>query len=100
MNRAKYSGHIEVLRLSGNFDYKCSQQFRNLYEPLLSDDSIDTVEVHLGAVDYIDSSALGMLLLLRERAAKATKKVVLSHCGGTTRDVLEVAQFNQLFELN
>ena len=34
------------------------------------------LEIDLAAVDYLDSSALGMLLMLREKAQAADKTVV------------------------
>jgi anti-anti-sigma factor len=94
------NSRVEVLALSGSFDFNFFREFRNLYEPVLKNDAVHTVEIDLGAVEYIDSSALGMLLLLREKAQQATKKVVISHCREATREVLEVAQFNQLFEFH
>jgi HptB-dependent secretion and biofilm anti anti-sigma factor len=89
------SENVEVLKLSGNFDFKFFRQFRELYEPVLRNSDICTIEIDLHGVDYIDSSALGMLLQLREKAAD--KKIVLSRCSAV---VLEVAQFNRLFELH
>jgi anti-anti-sigma factor len=99
--RATSSGRdVEVLRLSGRFDANSTREFKTLYEPLLQDRQVHIIEVNLGAIEYIDSSALGMLLLLRDRALRAAKKVVLSNCRGTILDVLEVANFNAIFELS
>jgi HptB-dependent secretion and biofilm anti anti-sigma factor len=89
---------VEELKIFGRFDFKYFREFKNMYEPLLHNDSVRTLEINLGGVEYIDSSALGMLLLLREKALKTTKKVVLTHCTESTRDVLDVAHFSQLFE--
>jgi HptB-dependent secretion and biofilm anti anti-sigma factor len=95
---ATHGKSIEEVKIFGRFDFKFFREFKNLYEPLLHNDAVRTLEINLGGVDYIDSSALGMLLLLREKALKSTKKVVLTHCKGSTRDVLDVAHFSQLFE--
>lgn len=89
---------VEVLKLHGNFDFKFFQEFRRLYEPALKNSDICTIEIDLDGVEYIDSSALGMLLQLREKAAH--KKIVLSHCPASVRQVLEVANFNRLFEVH
>ena len=89
---------VEVLKLRGNFDFKFFQEFRRLYEPALKNAEICTIEIDLHGVEYIDSSALGMLLQLREKAAH--KKIILSHCPDAVRQVLEVANFNRLFELH
>jgi anti-anti-sigma factor len=89
---------VKVLKLSGSFDFKFFQEFRRLYEPALNNSDIYTIEIDLNNVEYIDSSALGMLLQLREKASD--KKIVLSHCPASVREVLEVANFNRLFELH
>lgn len=46
---------------------------------------------------YIDSSALGMILLLRD---KFNKPVKLINCKGTVMSVLEIAQFKKLFSIS
>lgn len=98
VNSQASASNVEVLKLSGSFDFRFFQEFRRLYEPALRNDDIYTIEIDLHGVDYIDSSALGMLLQLREKAA--SKKIVLSHCPAAVRQVLEVANFNKLFELH
>jgi HptB-dependent secretion and biofilm anti anti-sigma factor len=55
--------------------------------------------VDFGRVDYLDSSALGMLLLLREKAEAAGKKVSLANLSGTVKQVLEIANFGKLFTI-
>ena len=46
---------------------------------------------------YIDSSALGMLLMLRDRAKKQNMTVTLANAQGRIRQVLDTAQFERLF---
>ncbi|MBV8658172.1 MAG: anti-anti-sigma factor, partial [Burkholderiales bacterium] len=48
-------------------------------------------------VDYMDSAALGMLLLLRERFGD--RPIILAHARGTVRAVIDVANFDRLFQL-
>ncbi|MGD9786422.1 MAG: STAS domain-containing protein [Sulfuricellaceae bacterium] len=85
--------------LNGRFDFNSQRLFRSSYDTPLSDASIHTLEIDLGDVEYLDSSALGMLLLLKERAAAAKKELVLANCRGTVMQVLEVANFNRLFTM-
>jgi anti-anti-sigma factor len=44
--------------LSGRFDFNSHREFRGSYEPALADSAIREIEIDLGAVDYLDSSAL------------------------------------------
>jgi HptB-dependent secretion and biofilm anti anti-sigma factor len=100
MNYAGKENGAAILRLSGRFDFSLFRSFRALYEPLLDDADINVIELDFAAVEYLDSAALGMLLMLRDKGAKLGKKVVLSHCSSTVQQLLEVANFHQLFEIS
>lgn len=88
-----------VIKLSGRFDFSALRSFRDSYEPALAAPDSEVIELNLGTVEYIDSAALGMLLLLRDKAKAVNKEVVLSGCRGTVLQLLEVANFGQLFEM-
>jgi len=93
------SGASARLALNGRFDFHSHRDFRNAYEKLLADAAVPDIEVNFASVDYLDSSALGMLLLLREKAESSGKKVTLSGLKGTVRQVLEIANFGKLFSI-
>jgi len=88
------------LVLKGRFDFNCHRDFKNAYMQLLEIKDLSAITVDLKEVLYMDSSAMGMLLLLKERADQAGKKVILG-CGGNTtvRDLLAVVSFAKLFEI-
>ena len=86
--------------LGGRFDFNCHREFRTACEDALGDPSVKNIEVDFGRVDYLDSSALGMLLQLRERATAANRPVKLANCRGIVVDVLKVANFGKLFTIN
>jgi len=86
-----------VLKLMGRFDFHSHRDFRAAYEQALEPNRAKTIELNFEGVDYLDSSALGMLLLLREKAEASGKQVVLSGLKGTVKQVLDVANFGKLF---
>ncbi len=88
-----------VIRLEGRFDFNTHREFRDATEAALGTDGVTEVQVDLGAVDYLDSSALGMLLMLRDRARTAGKGVALVNCRGSVRQVLDIANFGKLFPI-
>ncbi|MDP2828391.1 MAG: STAS domain-containing protein [Sulfuricellaceae bacterium] len=94
----KEGGKTKV-SLSGRFDFNSHREFRGAYEPALTDVLVREVEIDLGAVDYLDSSALGMLLLLREKATASQKSLSLTNCRGIVKQVLDVANFGKLFTI-
>ena len=88
------------LALKGRFDFTCHRSFKQAYEDAFAGVSVNELVVDMRDVDYLDSSALGMLLLLRDKGKAMGKPVSLANCGGTVRDVLRVANFDKLFTLH
>ncbi|WP_305908312.1 STAS domain-containing protein [Methylomarinum sp. Ch1-1] len=86
--------HIEV---SGRFDFGVHQQFRDATN--LTDDKINVIEVNLAQTDYLDSSALGMLLVLRDRLGENRNAVRIKNAKPEVRKILEIANFDKLFTL-
>ncbi len=54
--------------------------------------------VDLRGTEYIDSAALGMLLVLRESAGSATVRITNSR--PAVRKILQIANFNTLFSID
>lgn len=88
------------LALAGRFDFNAHRDFRQASESVLQDPSLRELDIDFSRVDYLDSSALGMLLLLREKAEAQGKRIVLSGVQGTVKQVLVIANFGKLFTLN
>lgn len=90
--------HRAILNIQGRFDFNLHADFRRQSEEALACTQTREIVVNLSRVNYLDSSALGMLLLLREKAAaNARHEVVLSGANGMVQQVLEVANFGRLF---
>ncbi|MDQ8021003.1 MAG: STAS domain-containing protein [Moraxellaceae bacterium] len=89
-----------TLHLSGRFDFKAHREFREAVEKLLSQSPGRSVSVDLASVSYLDSSALGMLLMLRDKAKAASREVHLTGVKGNVRQVLDIANFSKLFTIN
>lgn len=87
------------LRLSGRFDFNAHREFRNAYEPAIADAQVRALNVDMGGVDYLDSSALGMLLMLRDKAGAANKALALINVHGQVKQVLEIVNFGKLFRI-
>ena len=90
---------IAQLFLSGRFDYQEYRIFKTAYTAALDDPVITTVDVDFSGVGYIDSSALGMLLKLREEAHLRNKSVRLLYPNQAVRHIFETAFFRKLFEV-
>jgi anti-anti-sigma factor len=91
------AGGKMLVRLTGNFDYTMRNQFMAQMDEAMAHASAQELRIEMGALDYIDSSALGMLLMLRDRAKKQNMTVTLANAQGRIRQVLDTAQFERLF---
>lgn len=91
-------GATLTLSIRGRFDFSAHQAFRRGYEPFVKEHT--KVVVDLRQVDYLDSSALGMLLLLREQAGDDRRRVTLQVRTPEVRNILEVSNFDRLFQIS
>lgn len=92
-------GATARLALNGRFDFSSHREFRNACDEALQSPEVKEIEADFSHVDYLDSSALGMLLLLREKAQNANLKVSLTNCAGLVKQVLDMANFQRLFTI-
>ncbi len=93
------SGDKAVIALSGRFDFNDHRAFKTAYEPCLLEAGVKTLEINMSGIDYLDSSALGMMMLMRERTQAAGKAVVLCKPNSTVTQILEIANFSKLFTI-
>jgi anti-anti-sigma factor len=93
------AGGRSVIRLQGRFDFNAHRDFREAVDASLADASSREVMVDLADVDYLDSSALGMLLMLRDKAKASGRAVSLANCRGAVKQVLDIANFSKLFAI-
>ena len=87
-----------VIKVSGRFDFGVHQDFRKATE--LATQEIKTIVVDMANTDYVDSSALGMLLVLRDKVGDNKSAVLIKSAKPDVRKILEIANFNKLFTLS
>ena len=56
--------------------------------------------VDLADVSGMDSSALGMLLVLRDREGGQNGSIEIVHCSAEMRKILQIANFERLFSIS
>jgi anti-anti-sigma factor len=88
-----------LVHLAGRFDTQSSMALRNAARPLLDMPEVSTLAIDLAQVSFIDSSALGLLLLLREQAMELGKTVALANCSPDVMRVLSITHFHKLFPM-
>jgi HptB-dependent secretion and biofilm anti anti-sigma factor len=84
------------IQIPNPFNYSARKDFlpQILKQPVDSELILD-----FNGVDMLDSSALGILLMVREKSKGSGKKVTLLNCSDNIKKILEVAQFHMLFDI-
>lgn len=90
-------GQTLTIKIEGRFDFSTHQAFRDAYEH--GDENVTAFVVDLSDTTYLDSSALGMLLLLRDYAGGDSAKVRIENCNNDVRRILSISNFEQLFAI-
>lgn len=91
--------NVARIIMSGRFDFQIHRDFKDAYSKLFDNTAVQHIEIEMSKLDYLDSSALGMLMLLSERAKSANKAITLVNPSGVVSQVLEMANFNRLFTI-
>jgi len=86
-----------VIAIEGRFDFSLHQKFRESY----SSDNISGSRfcLELSKATYMDSSALGMILLLKDHAEKLSGEVVVKNPSESVKKILEIAQIHKLMTI-
>ena len=97
---AKTSGNGSELNIciEGRFDFSSHQEFRKAYEEPGMAPNLYVVDMK--EATYLDSSALGMLLLLRDHAGGDEAQISIVNCNDDVKKILTISNFEQLFEIH
>ncbi|MBF0100229.1 MAG: STAS domain-containing protein [Desulfobacterales bacterium] len=90
-------GNTLTLLIQGRFDISLYKAFGDAYQPYIG--KIFSYRLDFTQTTYIDSSAIGMLLMLRERAGGDKASIVLEKASPTIRDVFKVTHMDSLFRI-
>ena len=85
------------IAVKGRFDFSSLQLFRNCYEKIEAKPKAYVID--LKESDYLDSSALGMLLALRDFAGGDTADVTVTNCNPDVKKILVITKLNDLFKV-
>ena len=91
------SSNTVTIKILGNFDFSLHSEFRNSYRNQTGAGM--TYSVDLSEAEYMDSSALGMLMLLKEHAEATGGKVVLVKPSEKIQRLLTTVKFEKLFDI-
>ena len=90
-------GKTLTISITGRFDITTYKDFSEAYKDKL--DSISKWIIDMTDVEYLDSSALGMLLMLRERSGSDSAVIDIINCSPGVKNILKMANFDRLFNM-
>ena len=91
-------GRKLTIAIKGRFDFAKHQEFRDAYEELNPRPAC--VVVDLKEATYLDSSALGMLLMLRDHVGGEDAEVQVVNTNADVRKILAISNFDKLFDIS
>ena len=86
-----------TIKINGRFDFSLHNDFRKSYKDV--ELKAGQYSVDLSGTDYLDSSALGMLLLLKEHAESQSSTARLVGFNDEIKEILTIASFDKIFIL-
>lgn len=84
--------------IDGRFDFGKHQEFRESYERI--EPKPESIVVDLKLATYLDSSALGMLLLLRDHAGGDESDIRVVNSNDNVKKILAISNFDKLFDIS
>ncbi|WP_372761709.1 STAS domain-containing protein [Pseudoalteromonas sp.] len=91
-------GATLTIYISGKFDFNLVQSFRQAYAEISQKTS--KVIVDLRDTDYMDSSALGMLLNMQKNIEAQVNSIEISNCQPQLKKILQISRFDKKFDIN
>lgn len=88
-----------VLLFDARFDFATHRVLRQRLDEIFDDQGLRKVVFDLANVTHIDSAALGMLLIARERCQAGGLSLSIRNARRSVRDVFNVAKFDTLFAI-
>lgn len=95
VNVEKSGANIQI-SITGRFDFNLLQEFRDAYSNETDKDCHYVID--LAKTDYIDSSALGMLLNMKNHLGAEDRQIEIKNCQPNLIKIFSIAHFDKKFK--
>lgn len=86
------------VKLTGQFTFSDTQKFKNILE-LITEDESKSIILNFADVSFIDSSSMGMLLLLRDECHLRNISLRIVSPQGQVKKIFAISKFDKLFSI-
>ncbi len=87
-----------TIQIKGKVDFNLVQSFRQAYAQI--EPKTNKVIIDLRETDYMDSSALGMLLNMKKTIESQVQTIEISNCQPQLKKILQISRFDKKFDIN
>lgn len=88
-----------VLSVPERFDFGYHKEFTEQYQTVLADGQVTDIVLDFSRVGYLDSSALGMMVLFQKKAKGQNINVRIRGAKDSAKEILQIANFDRLFDI-
>lgn len=93
------NGNEGRIILAGVFDFSVQNDVREIINETLSQEEIKNITVDMAGVSFMDSSAIGLLLLLNEKAQADGRSVTVINCRDSVREIFSIGGFDSILTI-
>lgn len=86
-----------TIAMGEKFDFSQVESFRSAYQDL--DEGVRHIAVDLGKTEYMDSSALGMLLNMQKVLSERTLTYSIENSRPPVERILKISRFDRKFSI-
>ncbi|MGQ4275542.1 STAS domain-containing protein [Pseudidiomarina sp. E22-M8] len=86
-----------TIAVHGKFDFGLVHEFRRAYSSI--GDEKPTIYIDLRETEYLDSSALGMLLNMRKAVGDNVNGIHIINSRPEVKTILDISRFDKLFTI-
>lgn len=90
-------GKTLAIDVGAKFDFSKVEAFRNAYSDL--DSNVSHISVDLSRTEYMDSSALGMLLNMQKSLAGRELSYSIENARPQVAKILQISRFDKKFDI-
>jgi anti-anti-sigma factor len=90
-------GKTLTIFVEEKFDFGKVQDFRLAYSE--GSEGVNSIVIDLSKTEYMDSSALGMLLNMQKSLKDSVTSFKINHCRPPVLKILQIARFGKKFDI-
>ena len=94
-----HQGDDGYLAMHPRLDYSNTMSFHHGCNSVLSDGAVSCLRLDCSQLIYIDSSGIGALMVVNDRATREGKSLELLNCNGDVKKILKLVNLHKLLTI-